>query len=288
MRVLLAALCLLALSARATEIRVVGSDLLGESFGRAAAEFARQNDTVVKLNLRGTRPGVDDLQLGRADLGVFLLPSDEPAPLDRLVSRVVAYQVAVVVVPSVSPLRQMTMPQLRGLYAQTSGQTLLRWGDVNLSGSWADRPVLLRALAAKAGLAFPLFQRVVLAGGEPNALLEYLPTEAAFAQRVATTDNAIGVTGLFPAEPAGLRVLSLAASPTDPAYAPTPENVHQGGYPLRMPLYVTFPREARADLLPFLKFLLSDEGAAALTPAHFVPLPVGVRNQLVFELEEMK
>jgi hypothetical protein len=37
----------------------------------------------------------------------------------------------------------------------------------------------------------------------------------------------------------------------------------------------------------FLKFLLADETAAALAPADFVPLPVGVRNQLVFEIEEM-
>lgn len=288
MRFPLVALCVLALSAGAAEIRITGSDLLGDAFGRAAAVYARENDTVVKVDLRGTRPGIEDLRQGRADLGVFLLPPEEPAPLDRLVSRVVAYQVAVVVVPTASPLRQVTLPQLRGLYAQTSSQTLLRWGDLNLSAPWADRPVLLRALAPKAGLAFPLFQRVILAGGEPNASLEYLPTEAAFIQRLAATDTAVGVTGLFPAETSGLRVLSLAASPTDPAYAPTPENVHQGGYPLRMPLYVTFRREARADLLPFLKFLLSDEGAAALAPAHFVPLPVGVRNQLVFELEEMK
>jgi hypothetical protein len=38
----------------------------------------------------------------------------------------------------------------------------------------------------------------------------------------------------------------------------------------------------------FLKFLLSDETAAALASADFVPLPAGVRNQLVFELEEMR
>jgi len=104
----------------------------------------------------------------------------------------------------------------------------------------------------------------------------------------AATENAVGLAGLSATEPAGLRVLSLAASPTDPAYGPTPENVQRGSYPLRMPLYMTFRCEARADLLLFLKFLLSDEGAAALAPAHFVPLPTGVRNQLVFGLEEMK
>jgi len=85
-----------------------------------------------------------------------------------------------------------------------------------------------------------------------------------------------------------LRVLAVAAGPTEPAYAPTPEKVHHGSYPLRMVLYVLFPRAAAPGLLRFLKFLRSDETAAALAPAHFVPLPRRARNQRLFELEEMR
>jgi len=103
MRILLALSCLLAASLGADEIRVCGSDLLGESFLRVVQVFARQNDSVVKLNPHGTRPGIDDLQAGRADVGLFLLRADEPPPLEQLLSRVVAYQV--VVVPAASPLR---------------------------------------------------------------------------------------------------------------------------------------------------------------------------------------
>lgn len=56
----------LVLAANAAEIRVVGSDLLGEGFARAVAAFARQDGTEVTLALRGTRPGRDDLLAGRA------------------------------------------------------------------------------------------------------------------------------------------------------------------------------------------------------------------------------
>ena len=45
----------------AAEIRVVGSDLLGTEFARAVAEFVQQENTAVKLELRGTRPGLADL-----------------------------------------------------------------------------------------------------------------------------------------------------------------------------------------------------------------------------------
>ncbi|MBI2498550.1 MAG: hypothetical protein HYV75_11740 [Opitutae bacterium] len=83
-------------------------------------------------------------------------------------------------------------------------------------------------------------------------------------------------------------MLALAAGPAEPAVGPTPEQVHRGGYPLRMPLYLAFRRGAAPDLQLFLKFLLSAEAAAALAPEHFLPLPPGARNQLVFELEEMR
>ncbi len=104
---------LLAVAAPAAEIRVVGSDLLGEGFSRAVGEFTRQNDTPVKLDLRGTRPGVDALEAGRADVGIFLLPAAETPPAGVVVSRIMGYHVTVVVVPTASPLTQITVAQLR-------------------------------------------------------------------------------------------------------------------------------------------------------------------------------
>ena len=275
-------------SAVAAEIRVAGSDLLGGDFTRAVAAYVRQNDTVVRLDLPGTRPALAALPAGRADIGLLLLPAGEVPPGEPLVSRVIGYQVAVVVVPVASPLRQVTTAQLVGLFAQSTGDTFSRWGDLNLGGEWTTRPIALRALAPAAGLVFPLFQRIILGGREARSAVEYSATPEAFRRRLLAADNAIGVTGAAAAGVAGLRVLALAASPTDPAYAPTPGNVHQGDYPLRLPLYVTFPRRAAPDLQLFLKFLLSDEAAAALAAAHFIPLPPGARNQLVFELEEMR
>lgn len=279
---------LLGLSAAAAEIRVVGSDLLGSDFTRAVETFARQNDSAVRLDLRGTRPGIDELAAGRADLGLFLLPPGEAPAGDALTSRVIGYQVAVVVVPAASPLTQVTVAQLRGIFSETSGEAFTRWGELNLIGTWTSRPIALRALSPSAGLAFPLFQQVILTGAVTRPALEFAATSGAFVQRLLATDNGIGVTGLLPAEVPGLKVLALAAGPADPAYGPTSGHVHGGNYPLRMPLYVSFRRSSSAELQLFLKFLLSDEIAAALAPAHYLPLPLGVRNQLVFELEEMR
>jgi len=252
------------------EIRVVGSDLLGVDFARALAEFARQNDTTVKLDLRGTRPGADDLEAGRADVGILLLPAAETPPAGAVVSRTMGYYVAVVAVPAGSPLTLVTIAQLRGTFGQAGPK---------------DRTPF--ALAPAAGLAWPLFQHVILQDAAPKSAVEFSPSGAALAQRLLTTENSIGVTGLAAAG-GRLRVMAMADGPTEPAYLPTPENVHSGAYPLRLVLYLSFTRAKGPELQRLLKFLLSDETAAALAPADFVPLPVGVRNQLVFELEEMK
>ncbi len=258
------------LAMEAAEIRVVGSDLLGEGFARAVAEFARQNDTGVKLDLRGTRPGADALEAGRADVGIFLLPAAEMPPAGAVVCRIMGYYVAVLIVPAASPLTQVTVAQLRDTFGE-AGQK--------------DRTPF--AVSPQAGLAWPLFQRVILQDAAPRAALEFSPSGATLAQRLLATESSIGVTGLATAG-GGLRVLAVAAGPTEPAYLPTPENVHAGAYPLRLVLYVSFPRTKAPELQRFLKFLLSEEVVAALAPADFVPLPVGMRNQLVFEIEEMR
>ena len=129
---------------------------------------------------------------------------------------------------------------------------------------------------------------VALTDAAPKATLQFSTTSGAFTQRLLAAGNSIGVGGAAVAGTGALRVLAVAASPTEPAYAPTAENVHRGSYPLRMVLYVVFRRSSSPGLQRFLKFLLSDETAATLAPAHFVPLPRGARNQLVFELEEMR
>ena len=252
------------------------------------AEFVRQEDTAVKLDLRGTRPGLADLEGGRAEVGLFLLPAEEAPPSGELVSRVMGYQVAVVAVPAVSPLTQITVAQLRGIFGESAKDNFSHWGELNLPGEWAARPIALVALSPRAGQAWPLFQRQILADAAPKVALQFSTTSGAFTQRLLAADNSIGVGGAAVTGTGALRVLAVAASPTEPAYAPTAENVDRGSYPLRMVLYVVFRRSLAPGLQRFLKFLLSDETAATLAPAHFVPLPRGARNQLVFELEEMR
>jgi phosphate transport system substrate-binding protein len=269
-------------------IRVVGSDVLGEPFARALVQFAKDNDVEVQTNFVGTRIGVPDLKERRADVGLFLVPPGETPPVgDGLIHYVVAYHVAVVVVPNASPLTHITLPQLRGIFAQSAGASYSRWGDLNLSGEWSARPISAYALSPQAALAFPLFQRVVLNGVRPKSGLEYSRTFEALGDRLNSSAGGIGITSATH-ELSNARVLAIATEANAIAHAPTAERVHAGHYPLRMPLYVVFRRESVRTLQPFLKFILSEEVGAALALHHFVNVPLSARHQFVFELEEIR
>lgn len=275
----------LAGAARAAEIRVAGSDLLGPAFVSAVEKFGRENGVTVTLLLAGTRPGLDRLRSGDADLGLFALPPGETAPGEPLLTRVIAYQPVVLVVPEKLPVTQLTLAQARGIFAATGAENFTVWGELGLTGEWRTRTIAVQAIEPTAALTLPLFRRLALNNADLKPLASTATLERVL-DRVRSSDNGIGLVPAVPDATSGLRALALAPSVRESAHSPTAENLHDGSYPLRLPLYVSFPREAAPRLQLFLRFLLSDECAEALAQAHFVALPIDARNQLVFELEK--
>lgn len=277
---------LLALTMRAAEIRLAGSDLLGRALAPALEKFGRENDVQVAANLDGTRPGLDRLRAGDADVVVFVLPPSEHPPGEPFVVRALGYQPAVIVVPETAPLTQLTLAQAQGIFAASGAQSVSLWGELGLTGEWRTRTIAVNAVAPGSALTVPLFRRFALNGAEMKTLASYASLERVL-ERVRSSENAIGLVPVVPAAGSGLRAIALAPSVRDPAHLPTAEALHDGSYPWRLPLYIAFRREAAPRLLTFLRFLLSDECGEALAQARFVPLPVSARNQLVFELEEL-
>lgn len=272
----------------AADIRVVGSDLLGEPFRVAVAKFAQENGLEVVVEMRGTRPGIEQLAAGGAEVGLFALPPGETPPAEAFASRAIAFQPVVIAVPQASPLTQMTFTQARGAFALGAAENLSTWGDLGFSGEWRARPLAAHALAPEAGLTLPLARRLLLRGAELKPTILLATSVAQLTERLQASENTLGLSSAVPVEGGGLRAVSLAASVTEPAYAPTPENLAGGQYALSLPLYVTVRRTSAPHLLPFLKFLLSDAGVEALAASQFVALPISARNQLVFELEELR
>src|SRR5688500_7959603 len=64
-------------SAASSEVRVVGSDLLGVEFSKALCEFAGNEGVRLAVALDGSRPGAIELRSQRANVALLSLPASE-------------------------------------------------------------------------------------------------------------------------------------------------------------------------------------------------------------------
>jgi len=280
------AIFLVTAAAQAAELRVVGSDLLGLDFSKELYAFAGRADLRLALALDGSRPGLDELKAGRADLGLLVFAPGEEAGAVAFERRTIAYHRVVILVPAAAPLEQLTLDQLGGIFGVGGPHDLSRWGELGPGPAWAASPITPRAPTAGAGLVAEYFRHAVL-------------RDRAFKTNVVRYDQASELAAIFDGEsraiafaaglPSGAttaKLVALAARSGEPAFLPTLENVHSGDYPLGLPLALVFRRESAKVLLPLLRFLVSDEAAPLFERAELAPLPPAIRRQQRLALEK--
>jgi len=269
------------------EIRVVGSDLLGTTFARALLEFGVGNHLPLRVTLDGSLRGRAEIEAGRADLALLFLSPGERAPGAPLHLAPWVHQTVAVVVHSSTPVTHFTVGQLEGIFGATAASTYSQWGDLGLSGDWSARLIKPHAPAPSAGLVHEFFRRTALGGHEFRPGLVLHSEGGELVPRIASEPGAIALLALPPEGVAGVRVVPIASSLERTAVLPTPETVHSGEYPLRLPCQLVFRRDAAKALLPLLRFLLEDRMAEELARAGFMPLPPAVRRMQALGFEQL-
>lgn len=273
------------LSAGFAEVRVVGSDLLGKEFTTALTAYSKRNDLGVKLALEGSRTGLEQLVAGKADLGIVVFSPGEKPLAAPFVVLPVAYHTVSVVVPASLPLTQITFAQLNMIYGDDAQSGLKRWNDLGVAGEWSHRNILPNIPGPAGGLTYDLFRYSVL---KAPALKPTVGVQDGLAETLARIRGDEGGVAILPALPANqprLKTLLVARGPQDVAFGPTPENIHSGDYPIRLPVYLVFRKDAAKRLQTTLRYLLSEDAVPLWENAHLVPLPIQARNQQIFDLE---
>jgi phosphate transport system substrate-binding protein len=283
-RLLLPLLLILAASTVArADLTVVGSDLMGKDFATGLTALAGRAKLTVRLDLVGSRAGLDQLRAGQADLALLLFSGEESPPTTPWVARPVAYHTAVVVVPASLPLAQVSYAQLRDLFSDSEGApTYVRWSDLGVTDpAWAGEKILLLMSGSGGGLSYDLFRHTVLVspGLRPTVRVDLDGPSAL--KHTAVAEGGLAIVPSLPAGQDQLRLVPVARGLHDVAFLPTPENIHTGDYPIRLPLYVVFRAEAKARVLPLLRILYGPEGVALWQGAQLVPLPPQARDQQV-------
>lgn len=267
------------------EVRVVGSDLLGKNVTETLTAYSKRNDLGLTLDLEGSRAGLLQLKAGQADLAVVVFPPGENPPEDPFVALPVAYYTAVVVVPASLPLTQIKFNQLNAIYGDDAQSGLKRWNDLGVTGEWANRSILPNIPGPSGGITYDLFRYMVLTA---PALKPTIGVRASLDETLASISGDEGGMAIMPVLPPNrprLKTLLVGRGEHDVAFGPTPENIHSGDYPIRLPLYLVFRKDAVKRLQTTLRYLMSEDALPMWESAHLVPLPIQARNQQIFDLE---
>lgn len=270
---------LLAFALRAADFG--GSDLLaplapGLTQAGVSADFA------------GTLPAARAYAEGR--LGAALLAERAGGPAVRtgagdLPSFVLASAAAVVVVHRSNAVAQLSLPQLAGAFARDQREPLNSWSDLSGGRSELVYPALC---SPDAHFVRELLSGLVCAGSPLRPDVRQGLTSEAAAQLAASRSD---ILLLIAQPPSGVgRVLPVAdgreGRPTA-AYLPTPENVHAGDYPLRLPIVLHVRQDRARALRPALVWICSDEAAEILKRRGLHPAPAEARRRWLLRLDTL-
>jgi phosphate transport system substrate-binding protein len=269
-------------------LRSVGSDTMDHLMELWERSFQRWHAQVVfRHEGKGSDTAMPALAEGLSHFGPISRPI-KPAE-ERIFQSEFGYKptqvcvaidaLAVYVHPS-NPVAQrgLSLAELDAIFSSTRKRgyprELRAWGDLGLTGEWADAPIHVFSRNAASG-TYSVFRNTVLEGGDYKPTNQELISSNIVVNAVAGDRHGIGSSGIGFLQP-GVVTVALSGEPDVPRAAPTPEAVHNGSYPLARFLYLLIdcpPGEALSPLQrEFLRFVYSKQGQSIVAEAGFFPL----------------
>ncbi len=267
-------------------------------------------------HLYSTATGIGGLYAGHADLAYMGRDSWFNENLGftktfgynptRFVSATGAYDVEgktfpmVVFVHKDNPLKGLTLQQLDAIFGTElklgAPRTIHTWGELGLSGEWADKPIHLYAYANDSGFGVFFSTATMGASTHWNCDIHQFDNLTDANGKTITTGGQRIVTALagdkYGLAYSGIRYLSdavrsvpIATRAGTPFVAPTRENTINRTYPLirDIPIYINRAPGKPIDpkVKEFLAYILSREGQEAIThEGDYLPLtPELVKQQ---------
>ena len=206
-----------------------------------------------------------------------------------------------------NPLNKLTLKQLDGIYgdqrtggwqriewvesaARTSKDNIRTWGDLGLTGEWADKPIHVYGPPGLYPGGVSYFQTRVMGGADTwNEALQEFEDRKLMIETLAKDRYGIAYAALAYQTPQ-VKALALSEQPGGPFVAPSRGTVENRTYPLSRSAYIYVapdtPTGDRAKVDPkvkeFLRYVLSRQGQLdVLREGDYLPLPGQlVREQL--------
>lgn len=183
-----------------------------------------------------------------------------------------------------NPLDHITVAQVAGVFAEPP--TITRWGQLGLTGDWADRPVKIHMPPHVAPNAMWM-QAEVLKGAPWRQDAVEAPI-AETAQALASDAEGIGFGGFEEGGP-GLHALAVATDADGLYIEGNSVSASNGKYPLTRYMYIRLNRRPGEALSPvlkqFLRYVLSRDGQEPILYSGYFPLGARVVREELAKLE---
>lgn len=180
-----------------------------------------------------------------------------------------------------NPINGLSLQQIDALFSKTQKgglKDITTWGQLGLTGEWANKPVSLYGRNSASG-TYGYFKKHALFKGDYKDSVKEQPGSASVVLGVTEDKGGIGYSGIG-YKTSGVKAIALGKKDGDTQYEPNYENVLNGKYPLGRLLYIYVGKEPNKPLptlvKEFLKYALSKEGQEIVVKDGYLPLTEAV------------
>jgi len=278
----------------------VGSDTLNNLMTLWAETFYKFYPNVkIQIEGKGSTTAPPALIAGTAQLGPMSRPM-RGTEVDQFEKRFgykptpvrTAVDALAVFVNKDNPIKCLTLEQIDAVFSKSRRfgykEDIKTWGQLGLTGDWADRPISLYGRNSASG-TYGFFKEHALKNGDYKDEVKEQPGSASVVQGVTVDRYGIGYSGIGYAT-AGVRAVPIAEQEGAACVEATADNSYAGVYPLARFLYVYINKPPGRSLDPltheFVKLMVSKEGQEVVVKDGYFPIPASIAKEETGKVNE--
>jgi len=267
-------------------IKSIGSDSMNNTMTLWAEGFLGQYPNVqIEIEGKGSGTAPPALIGGTAQFGPMSRPMKgeeidnfEKSYGYKPVELATSIDMLAVYVHKDNPIECLSLQQVDAIFSKTRrgghDQNIRTWGDVGLTGQFANMPISLYGRNSASG-TYGFFKDNALFGGDYKDEVKEQPGSSSVVQGTASELGGIGYSGIGYMT-ADVRAVPLASTPDGKCVPATPDNAYTGEYPLARYLYVYVNHKPGSTMDPlrreFIRYVFSREGQEDVVRDGYYPI----------------
>jgi len=267
-------------------LKSIGSDSLNNLMTLWAEGFrSRYPNVQIEIEGKGSSTAPPALIAGTAQFGPMSRPM-KSAEIDQFEKKYgykpaelrVAVDSLAVYVHKDNPVQCLSLQQVDAMFSKTrrggSAKDIRTWGDVGMTGEWADKPISLYGRNSASG-TYGYFKEVALFNGDYKDSVKEQPGSSTVVQGVASDKFGIGYSGIG-YKTADVRSVPIAAKQGEQCFDANAENAYAGDYAIARFLYIYLNKNPNQAMDPlraeFVKYMVSKQGQEATVKDGYFPV----------------